>query len=252
MAKNQLHQLLAVENDRKQKANLIMSETENTFVKKQEHFDGLVKTYIPKNDEDSDLIPDEIKAIVTTVADKVNYTKDAVVTAINAQLSKEETNASGEARADLVFGDKTFSLSATSLLALEQNLLKIREVYKAIPTLDPAKTWNNDSTEGNGFFKTDPEVKYRTKKITRPLVKVAATDKHPAQVELVSEDIQVGHYETIYKSGKLTPAQKSNLLSRIDDLIDSVKRTRAVANQAEVKNIEIGKEIFDFINKDII
>ena len=248
MAKNQLHQLLAVEADRKQKGKVILTETINTFTKKGEHFDGLIKTYKP-NTEGGDKVPDQIKEVVTNVIDKLNYAKDAIANALDAQLSKEETNSSGTARAELKIGDKSFELSATSLLALEQQLVNIRAMYKAIPTLDPTRVWTEDTTQGNGIFMTAPEELYRTKKIHKPFVKAEATKEHPAQVEIIADDVQVGKYETVYRSGKISPARKSEMLAKIDNLIDATKRARAKANQAEVVNTHIGKELFDFINK---
>lgn len=245
---NQLHQLLAVETDRKQKAKVILTETIATFTKKGEHFDGLIKTYKP-NEEGGDQVPSQVKEVVTTVDKKLDYTKGAVITAIDAQLSKEETNSSGTVKAELKIGDKSFELSATSLLALEGQLINIRAVYKTIPTQDPTRRWVPDESTGKGIFVTAPEELYRTKKIHRPFVKSGATKEHPAQVEIISEDVQVGKYETIYKTGKISPARKSEMLTKIDGLIDAVKRARAKANQAEVVNTKIGKEIFDYINK---
>jgi hypothetical protein len=243
-----LHEVLAVEADRKQKSKVILTETIATFTKKGDHFDGLVKTYKP-NTEGGDQIPDQVKEVVTTVDKKLAYTKGAVIKAIDTQLSKEETNSSGTVKADLVIGDKSFTLSATSLLALEGQLINIRALYKTVPTQDPTRIWAEDSAQGKGIFKTAPEELYRTKKIHKPLTLAAATEHHPEQVEMVSEDVQVGKYETIYRTGKISPARKSEMLAKIDGLIDKVKRARAKANQAEVINTKIGKEIFDYINE---
>lgn len=246
--KNQLHQLLAVENDRKQKSLLIIQEGQTTFSKRVEHFDGLSKVYTP-NTENGEGIPPELKEIVTTVKSKIEYMVDPISEGIDAQISKEETNSSGNARTDLIVDGKHLgTLSATSLLALETWIVKIREMYKEIPTLDPTRNWVEDKKAGVGIFQTLPEVKYRTNKVTKPIVLYPATDKHPAQVTTVNEDIQVGKYETIYKSGRITPAQKSKILVRIDKILDAVKNARAIANQADVVNVKIGSKIFDFIN----
>jgi len=249
---NQLHQLLAVEQDRRTKANIILTEAMTTFSKKADHFDGIIKTYTPFKEEGTK-IPPETKEIVTTVSDKLKYIQNDTIKSIDAQLSKEETNASGVAIADLKVGDTDLGkFSATSLLALESQLTNLRNVYKTIPTLDPSRAWRADKASGNGIYITDPEVKFRTEKEHEPITLAKATDKHAAQVQLVSIDRQVGKYETVYKSGKITPAEKSTLLGRIDDLIDTVKRARAKANQAEVKNVKVAKKILDFINKDIL
>lgn len=249
--RNQLHQLLAVEADRRKKATLILRESIVTLSKKSDHFDGLVKSYHPLS-EDGDKLPSEVKEIVTTVRDKVLYAQNSIITGIDAQISKEETNASGEVRAELIVDDENFGeLSSTALLALEQQLNAIRQMYHAIPTLDPVKVWNKDDGAGKGFFKTNTYTAVRTSKENMPMVMYEATEEHPAQVQMVTKDVQVGEWKTIYKSGKITPAEKSNLLGRIDSFIDSVKRARSRANQADIKQVKIGKRIFDFINKNI-
>ena len=132
MVKNQLHQLLAVENDLRTKAQKIVQETAATFSKKAEHFDGMAKTYEPlahAEGEQPFQIPPEVKEIVTTVEEKLSYTQKSMIDAIDAQLSKEETNVSGLATAELaVDGILLGTFSATSLLALESNLTRVRQL----------------------------------------------------------------------------------------------------------------------------
>lgn len=249
--KPQLHQLLAVETDRKNQANLILAEAVTTFSKKADHFDGIIKSYQVKL-EGSIEIPAEIKEVVTTVKEKVAYAAEKITKGIDAQLSKEETNNGGCAKAIVSIGSEDIELSATSLLALEKNLEKIRELYKEIPTLDPARVWDLDSKSGRNIYRTSPEIKFRTEKKQVALTLAPATKEHPAQVQLVSEDKQVGQYETIYTSGRITPRQKADLIERIESLLDKVKRARAKANQAEVIDVKIGKKIFDHINGGIL
>jgi len=245
--KNQLHQLLAVETDRKNKANLIINEAVTLFIKKADHFDGLQKVYKSK-DANGTQIPNETKGIVTTVKDKIDYITDPIAAGIDAQISKEQTNSSGNAVADLKIGDKTVKLSATSLLNLETWITKIRDLYKEIPTLDPTANWEKDEAAGVGFYKTSPDVKYRTEKQVKVITKAPATEKFAAQTELVSEDVQVGTYETVYKSGRISPAQKARIIERAEEFLDTVKQARALANQVEVIDTHIGKDIFAYIN----
>ncbi len=249
---NQFHQLLAVVGDRVQKAAAIMQETVETFRKRVEHFDGFNRTYQPK-DAEGDAMPPESKEIVTTVAQKLLYSQKAVISAIDALVSKEETNSSGGVNAELKIGKNSFGVfSATSLLAIEGQLSRLRVVFLSIPTLDPNRKFFLDKQAGDGFFQTKPEDKIRSIKIDTPITLVKATDKHPAQAELVKKDILVGTYSTVYQSGRMTPADKSTLLSRIDQLIGAVKIARAKANQEEHLNIKVGKHIFDFINGEIV
>lgn len=246
---NKLHEILALEQDRKNKANQSIGESKKTFSKNFMAFDGMIKKYI-STEEDAEQIPDESKEMVSTVKRTLNETLEPVIVAMDATLSKEETNASGVAQAELVVDGKNFGkFSATTLLALEAHLVKVLDLYKAIPILDTSRKWYFD--EQNDFYRTNEEVKFRTIKRPKVIVKYEATEKHPAQTELLNIDFQVGKYETTYFSGRITPIQKNRLVNKLEKLIESVKIARAKANNVEVKNIHIGKDIFDFIHKGI-
>jgi hypothetical protein len=246
---NKLHELLAVEQDRKNKANQVLGEIKNTFAKKDPYFDGMIKKYLPM-DENSEQIPDENKEIVMTVKEKVQEMMETVISAIDANISKEETNASNVAKAELIVGeDNLGTYSATSLLAIESHLTKLKELYEGLPVLDPTRKWSFDAQKG--FFRTDEEVKFRSIKLPKVIVKYEATKEHPAQTELLYLDQQIGKYETTYFSGKVTPTQKNEILKRVDKLLEAVKVARSKANNVEVNNMKVGKKIFDFIHKDI-
>jgi len=248
--KGQLHQLIACEPDLAQQSRNIIEETVNTFTKKADHFDGITKLYEAYDDK-GEKIPPETKEVVTTVMDKLDYSSKAVIKAINATLSKEETNASGLARAKLVVAGFDFGeLAATSLISLERSLVAIRDEYKAAPTLDPTKAWTKSDSSGRVLSQTSEEVKFRSVKKRKALTLSPATDKFPAQVQLVDDEEQVGIYKTVYFSGRLTPLEKSVLLEKIDTLIIEVKKAREKANQAEIVNVEIGKKIFDYIHSN--
>ncbi|GAB4342424.1 MAG: hypothetical protein OHK0038_22310 [Flammeovirgaceae bacterium] len=246
---NKLHELLAVEQDRKNKANQVLGEIKNIFTKKDPYFDGMIKKYLAL-DENSEQIPDENKEIVMTVKEKVQEMMETVITAIDTNISKEETNASNVAKADLIVGEENLgTFSATSLLSMESHLTKLKELYECLPVLDPTRKWSFDAQKG--VFRTDEEVKFRSIKQPKVIVKYEATKEHPAQTELLYLDQQIGKYETTYFSGKITPTQKSEILKRIDKLLEAVKIARSKANNVEVNNVKVGKKIFDFIHKDI-
>ncbi len=246
---NKLHEILAVEQDRKNRANQAIGESKKIFTKQQTNFDGMVKKYIP-TEENAEQIPDESKEMVSTVKQLLENTLAPVITAIDATLTKEETNASGTAKADLTVGGKKFgTFSATTLLALESHLNKAFELYKNIPTLDTTKKWEFDKK--NDFYRTPEEVKFRTVKRPKVIVKYEATEKHPAQTEVFNMDFQVGKYETTYFSGKITPTEKAKLLGKFEELIEAVKIARSKANSVKAKNVKLGEDIFSFIHKDV-
>lgn len=247
---NKLHELLAVEQDRKQQANKAIGELQNLFTKRTPYFDGMLKRYVAL-EENSEEIPDERKEMVTSVPKAFEDALAQIVTGIDAHLSKEETNCSGIAQAELIVeGENMGTFSATSLLAMEGHLNKLRNLYRDIPVLDPTRKWIFDAQEG--VYKTEEEVKFRSVKRPKVIVKYEATKEHPAQTELLYLDFQVGKYVTTQHSGRITATQKKSLMTRIDVLLEAVKTARSKANNVEVKNIKFGEKLFNFIHKDVL
>ena len=80
------------------------------------------------------------------------------------------------------------------------------------------------------------------------LIKYEATKEHPAQTELIDKDVQIGTIEEQEWSGLFTPAQKSELLNRVEMVSRAVRRARSRANEAEVnKSAKIGSKLLGFI-----
>ena len=79
------------------------------------------------------------------------------------------------------------------------------------------------------------------------LEKAPATDKHPAQVEVVHEDKNVGKWKTINQSGAIPARDQHDMLARVKKLIEAVKKAREQANLLDVENKQAGDAIFDFI-----
>jgi hypothetical protein len=241
-----LHELLAVEPDLKGAAEKIIAETIDTFRKKQHHFAGRYKSYLPIDEEGDGFAPEK-QDMVTTVVRKMNHTQGVVSKYIDAVAQKELSNT--EASALLIIDDKPlfeYPLPATLLLALEGRLKQLREVYNVIPTLDPSESWEWD--EKSNTYGAEPKITYKTKKVLKNHVKAPATDKHPAQVDIYTEDERVGTWTERRWSGTVTPAEKAEVLARFDTLVQAVKKARQRANDSQIKNIRIGDAIFNFIN----
>lgn len=165
---------------------------------------------------------------------------------------KEATNQS--AQADIVLPNGTVlikNVPATLLLGFETKLTKLREMYDAIPTLQPGVEWVEDPQASmQGVYKaTKDEMGLKTEKDFNFRILVKPTPEHPAQVEKWTADKPVGEYKRVRISGMLTPKQKSDLLGRLDTLIGSIKKARMRANTQEVKDFSIGKVIFDYLHQ---
>lgn len=243
-----LHELLAVEGDLQGTAKKLMEETIKTFGK-PEHFMGQHrKLTMFDAAEQSKIVEDEYKEMVTTVPKKLDYLGEAVAKFFDAVLQKEATNQN--AKADLVIGTQVIAkdVPATFLLGLETKLKELRHVLESAPTLAPGVAWEKDENLGKGVYvMKNPDEKMKTAKTFMHKVLYEATDKHPAQIEKWEEQTAVGKYVTNVQSGMLSPADKSVLLGNCDTLIQAVKKARMKANMVDVVEINIGNDLMNFI-----
>jgi hypothetical protein len=250
MPKAKLHEILAVEGDLEGEYKKILDEALVVF-KKGEHFVGHVKTLTMFDDarKHEETAAKEVRALTTTVPQKLSYIAGAIKKYFDVVAQKEATNQ--RAVANVEIDGKVFleNLPATFLLGLETKLKKVRDVYEAMPTLAPGIKWELAPQEGNGIYtNSEPETAMKTEKTIKPMVLYEATKEHPAQVRELADNVNVGVYRKQYFVGLLSPAEKSDYLSRIDILLRAVKKARQRANTQEVVDVNVGKKIMDFIN----
>lgn len=245
----QLHEVLAVEQDAKSVATKVLDEARKTFKERDSHFMGQVRHYEPLSQEDAHMAGDDgHKEVTTTVHDKLGYMFQHVSRFIDCRATVDATNQT--ARADIVLDGKEIAkdVPGITLLSLEQELKRIRDVLSVLPTLPPGHKWEKDEQQGAHIYRlANPQRKERTTKKIIPQVLYEATDKHPAQVQTVDDVQVVGYYTTDVWSGAITPAEKSDILARTDNLLRAVKQARMRANQATVVNTKLGKTLTDYI-----
>jgi hypothetical protein len=251
-----IHELIAVEKDVRGTASKIIAETNNTFGKKHQLFSTSSKLYEPLKDGDSDRpeTPDETAQPITTIGDKLKYFEKHMIRLFDIILQKEDANT--KAKQDIIIykDNEEIKLAenvpVTALVQLENVFEDLRkQVYDVIPTLDPTKKWLDDKAAGDGRFLTDTTTRISTKKIAKPITLHPGTDKHPPQVQLVTEDVATGMWKITSYSGMLSPAEKSDLISRVDLVIEAVKKARARANNGDVTPMKIGSRLFQYINE---
>jgi len=132
------------------------------------------------------------------------------------------------------------------LLFLEKTLTDVRTFIGNLPTLDEADSWKFDTN--SGLYNTDAILTHRTKKVQKPIVLYPHSAEHPAQTQLVTEDIIAGYWNQIKQSGALPQTNKHLMAEKVDTLLRAVKEAREAANiQDEVKSPEVGEAIFNYI-----
>lgn len=243
-----MHELLAAESNVTGVYNAMTEETFNVLGK-ADHFTRTVtaKTYF--NEEDTKLNETTTKDITTTVSDRLGYFFGRPFqNMIDTALQKDATNQ--VAKANLIVEGKTLleDVPATALLNWETKFDALRKMLLKIPTLQPGLVWVEDENEN--LWKTDePVVSFQTKKTMVPVELSPATEKHPAQVDKIFEDIPVARIEKTTWSGMWTSKQKADALARLDTLLVAIKKARQRANRTDVVKVRAGKILADFILK---
>lgn len=249
MGKGKLHELLAVEKGLQTAAEEAIQEARTTFTKKPAHFIGYDKRYEPFDEAaKAEEGTEEHQEMVTTVERKLAFVFKHVAKWFDAVAQKEATNQL--AKSDVVIGDFTLvkDVPATLLLGLETKLKQLRVMIRDTPTLAPGIKWDPDENRGKGIYvAAHPEEKFRTKRVVEHKIIVPATPEHPAQVERWTADKNVGRYITEKWCGMLSPAEKSEILGRLDEVERAVKKARQRANSTEVVNLKVGKAITDYV-----
>ncbi len=238
-----LHQILAIEKGVKSSADKALTQAYHT-IQKPELFSGLVRTYQPLDDE-GERRPPESKKIQYTASELIKQAKDAVRDLIDITATKDATNT--RAKANLVVGGTLLAsdVPVTTLLFLEKRLTDVRTFVSKLPTLDPAETWILNPATGQ--YETTETQSGSTKKVNEPVMLAAATEKHPAQVQLVQKDVLVGYWHQRKLSAAMPVTEQSKLLDRIDLLLRSIKMAREEANSVEAADQKIGDRIMDYV-----
>lgn len=226
----------------------------NTFEKKRHLFGRKIVTFKPLEEGKAE-VTEEQSDIQSTIRKEMEWISG--ILAKDIDVGHQIDIANTLAKADVVLEDSGETLlkdvPATSLLQLEKRLKQVHEMLVSIPTLDPAKGFAPDTANEVGIYKAREVTKPRTKKATVPIVLFPATKEHPAQTQLVSEDVPTGTIQEQEWSALLTPALKGDLLERNEKLLRAVKRARSRANEIELDVVghKIGKRLLEWVFKPL-
>ena len=245
---SKLHELLAVENDVEKVSRKLVAESIKTLGK-DNLFNGQVRTLTHFNSEDALSDTQERTELTTTVDENIDYVVDSLADYFDVVYQKDLTNQ--KAVADIVIDDTVIAsdVPSTFLLGMEKKLNSLRDLYTAIPTLQPGIKWTVAENEGAGVFQAaNDTVQFKTKKDIDFKEVSPATREHKAQIVQYEAVVNVGKYVTTKTSGMFTPLEKANRIARLDKILKAVKQARNRANATEVVTGKVGKSILDYIN----
>lgn len=238
-----LNQIVAVEKGVKNATSRRVTDVYHNM-QKGPLFSGLSRTYQPRDDEGEQL-PAERTRVQLLAEDQLQEAASALTELMDIVLTKDTAN--GQATSDVVVDGETIlsDVPVTTLLFLEKQLSDLHALVQKVPVLDPSEEWSFD--EASGVYRTDPTETTRTKKIPRNHVKAEATDRHPAQVEIFTEDVVVGYWSKVTFSGAVSAIRAKQLTERVEKLYRAVKFAREQANSIEVQQVKKASAIFDYL-----
>jgi hypothetical protein len=238
-----LNQVIAIEKGVNSRATAEITAIHRTFANPA-LFNGFSKEYQPLND-DGEQYPPESKKVTEIVSDLLARVQKSKTELFDTVAQKDFANM--EAKANVVLDGETLIANAPVpfLLFVEKQLTDMRTLIAGLPILDANEEWDMDS--GSGLYKSAPFTTHRTAKVQEAIVKYPATDKHPAQTEMITKDVIAGHWTTIKQSGAITRVEQRKLAERVEKLLNAVKQAREEANMADAPPVKAGDAIFGYL-----
>lgn len=238
-----LNAILAVEKGRRTELHTLISSLHKS-TQQPALMTGHHKKFTPRR-EDGETYPDDTQVVQLTHEAAIADISGALVKLLDTVATKDWSNC--VARADVILDGKIFlpEVPVTYLLFLEKELHDLRTFVEKMVELDQAERWSYDPS--SGLHQSEPVQTQKTKKEQRPIVLYHATEHHPAQTQLITEDVVTGHWTTTKFSGAIPRPRKRALLERIVKLEEAVKFARERANSIDAVEVVAGRRVLDFI-----
>ena len=190
-------------------------------------------------------LPPEPTRVQVSAADVLVDVQRTLTRLFDVVLTQDTANAG--AKADVVVDGHAIlrDVPVTYLLFLEKKLVDLHTFVDKLPVLDPAEDWEFD--EARGCYASAAVQTVRSKKVPRNHVKAEATDRHPAQVEVYTEDVPVGRWTTTKLSGALPATRVKELREQVTKLQEAVKFAREQANSVTITDAKAGDAVFGYL-----
>lgn len=213
-------------------------------VQKESDFVGRSRVYRPMDDEKGSKLPPENQAVRYKASELLKAVAQTWAGVWDLTATQDEGNTS--ARADVVVdGMKVLeNVPVTTLLYLDKQVNDLQTFVSKIPVPDPAEAWAYDPNAG--LLRTPPTETVRTSKEPVVIVKYDATDRHPAQTELVQKDVPVGTWTQTLLSGAMPADVKEAALRKLAKLQAAIKDAREEANSRPAPVAKVAEPLLRF------
>lgn len=232
------------------------------FKDSQGSFRGIKKTYSPRPDTIDEPSERQNKMVVTTVQEKLDWLVENNAEYLQDILNIEATNATGEAKAELIVGEKSFGLmSSLELLRLKGFLESsdFEKMYTNLPVRSDSEIWTkseNDMYTNRDIYETPLQsgVKKSTEKVSYiledpNLASLKNGEGYKPQVAVKTIPIELGDYTIQNFSGEVSHRERAEILRRRSELLTAVVIALKEANNIEVTESKFNaKKFFDYLH----
>jgi hypothetical protein len=236
-----LHQIIAVEETAKRDGDLTPAYH---TLQKPALFSGFRRTYSPMVEEGVKY-PEETNKVQANAKDLLAEALKGLGKLINVTGTKDVGNC--KARADIMVDGVVLAkdVPATHILFLEKKLVDLRTLVSKLPVLDASKDWTYDPAKG--CYITPPDLKFKTKKTYKSLVKIEPGPHSPGQAEIITVDEIEGTWSQVDMSTAIPADTVRKLNEKISKLEIALKTAREHANSVEIDNVSHGEKILGYI-----
>jgi len=228
------------------------------FKNNQGLFMGQRKTYVALDGFADEPTKRGFINVQSTVDEQLKYMTENTKDFLDIVFSIEKTNASGTVTSELIVeGESWGEFTSLELLRLKTTLdnSKLKGLYANIPVRTSTDIWNKSEDEDfadRDIYENSLDEGYSKTTIKESYI---LSDPHAGEgnnrapiVGEKSTQVNTGKYSVQMFSGAISLAQRATMLKKYNELSKAVIEALQRANQAEIKESDLGSKIFEYIH----
>lgn len=248
MAPKYLGQIIGIEKDARKEGTGALTRAYHE-VQKDGPFTGQSRRYRPRVD------PNDGGIQLPAVEERVQLTVEELISGVlgplgrmyDASATRDYTNATDAARADVRVGDIVLVSHAPLpfILWMEKQVDELTAFVGRFPTHDPSTEWVIE--DPRGVYQSTPVE--TTRQVSQPDAKVIVppTGPHPAVVERFNVQVVEGFWTVRGKTGSISVDRKATILARLSSIKAALHVAREEANRAEIESVAVGDRVLSFV-----
>lgn len=243
MSKVKLNQIVALNAPKKGEFQKFITKYYHVM-QKPDPFFGMERVYSPK-DDDGEKLPSESSKVQLSVEDILKDISIAWVDMFDVVLTNDSGNSI--ATANIVVDGEILlaNVPISTLLFLEKQIDNFKSIIDKIPSLPLSDSWSRDIT--SNLWVTPVHETVRTKKVQKPIVLYDATEEHPAQTQLITEDINIGTWSVKKTSSAMSMVDIGKFRIKVIKLKEAVIKAREEANSIEIDQKKGGLKVIEYL-----